>query len=153
MPPWALDELFAWRLPFVARATRAPARSAETAAASPEAPLPITSTSKGTAAVMEPTLPNSPNATHQARLSPDRRQELLDLACGRRSRVALVALPGRRHLGYGAQPVLGHAEVPEALEAAEASQLLHLPRRIAGRADRRAEALHRLGYDAGVVAE
>jgi hypothetical protein len=29
-----------------ARATRAPARSAETAAASPEAPLPITSTSK-----------------------------------------------------------------------------------------------------------
>ena len=32
-------------LPFVASATRAPARSAETAAASPEAPLPSTSTS------------------------------------------------------------------------------------------------------------
>ena len=46
MPPWALDELFACSEPFVASATRAPARSAETAAASPEAPLPITSTSK-----------------------------------------------------------------------------------------------------------
>jgi hypothetical protein len=34
-----------WSEPFVATATRAPARSAETAAARPEAPLPITSTS------------------------------------------------------------------------------------------------------------
>ena len=46
MPPCALEELFAWSEPLVASATRAPARSAETAAASPEAPLPITSTSK-----------------------------------------------------------------------------------------------------------
>ena len=46
MPPWAFEELFACSEPFVASATRAPARSAETAAASPEAPLPITSTSK-----------------------------------------------------------------------------------------------------------
>src|ERR1700704_4889256 len=46
MPPWALEEFFACSEPFVASATRAPARSAETAAASPEAPLPITSTSK-----------------------------------------------------------------------------------------------------------
>jgi len=46
MPPWALAELQDWIEPFVARAARAPERSAETAAASPEAPLPITSTSK-----------------------------------------------------------------------------------------------------------
>src|SRR4051794_21824352 len=46
MPPCALEELFAWSEPLVASATRAPAFSAETAAASPEAPLPITSTSK-----------------------------------------------------------------------------------------------------------
>ena len=46
MPPCAFDELFACSEPLVATATRAPARSAETAAARPEAPLPITSTSK-----------------------------------------------------------------------------------------------------------
>ncbi len=46
MPPCAFEELFACSEPFVASATRAPERSAETAAASPEAPLPITSTSK-----------------------------------------------------------------------------------------------------------
>jgi hypothetical protein len=40
-----LAELQDWREPFVATVTRAPARSADTAAASPEAPLPITSTS------------------------------------------------------------------------------------------------------------
>ena len=47
MPPCALAELHDWIEPFVASATRAPARSAETAAARPEAPLPITSTSNG----------------------------------------------------------------------------------------------------------
>ena len=52
MPPWAFAELQAWIDPFVARPTRAPARSAETAAASPEAPLPITSTSKEPEPVM-----------------------------------------------------------------------------------------------------
>ena len=46
MPPCAFAELQAWSVVFVASATRAPARSAETAAASPEAPLPTTSTSK-----------------------------------------------------------------------------------------------------------
>src|SRR5436305_3680943 len=46
MPPCAFAELHDCSDPFVASATRAPARSAETAAASPEAPLPITSTSK-----------------------------------------------------------------------------------------------------------
>src|SRR5215468_11459598 len=46
IPPWALAELHACSVLLVAIATRAPARSAETAAASPEAPLPITSTSK-----------------------------------------------------------------------------------------------------------
>ena len=51
MPPCAFDELFAWSEPLVASATRAPARSAETAAARPEAPLPITSTSNEWTAV------------------------------------------------------------------------------------------------------
>ena len=51
MPPCAFEELFAWSEPLVASATRAPARSAETAAARPEAPLPITSTSKEWTAV------------------------------------------------------------------------------------------------------
>ena len=46
MPPCAFAELQAWSEPFVAIAARAPARSADTAEASPEAPLPITSTSK-----------------------------------------------------------------------------------------------------------
>src|SRR5260221_2284046 len=46
MPPCAFAELHACSEPFVATATVAPARSAETAAARPDAPLPITSTSK-----------------------------------------------------------------------------------------------------------
>src|SRR5947209_11760326 len=50
MPPCAFAELQDWIEPFVATATRAPARSADTAAARPEAPLPITSTSKGSLA-------------------------------------------------------------------------------------------------------
>jgi len=45
MPPCAFAELHDWSAPFVTRPTRAPAFSAETAAASPEAPLPTTSTS------------------------------------------------------------------------------------------------------------
>ncbi len=47
IPPCAFAELQDGSEPFAASATRAPARSAETAAARPEAPLPITSTSKG----------------------------------------------------------------------------------------------------------
>src|SRR3990172_11441477 len=46
IPPCALAELHACTVVFVARPTRTPARSAATAAANPEAPLPITSTSK-----------------------------------------------------------------------------------------------------------
>src|SRR3970040_369580 len=46
MPPCAFAELQAWRVVFVASPTRAPARSAETAAARPDAPLPMTSTSQ-----------------------------------------------------------------------------------------------------------
>src|SRR3990172_2814967 len=45
IPPCAFAELHACTVVFVARATRAPARSAAAAAASPEEPLPITSTS------------------------------------------------------------------------------------------------------------
>ena len=54
MPPCAFEELFACSEPFVATATRAPARSADTAAARPEAPLPITSTSKSPTPVTAP---------------------------------------------------------------------------------------------------
>src|SRR5213075_1269672 len=46
IPPCALAELQDWSAPLVATATRAPALWADTAAASPDAPLPITSTSK-----------------------------------------------------------------------------------------------------------
>ena len=49
IPPCAFAELQDWIDPFVARATRAPAFSADTAAARPEAPLPITSTSNESA--------------------------------------------------------------------------------------------------------
>ena len=52
MPPCAFAELQDWIEPLVASATRAPACSAETAAASPEAPLPITSTSNFMGAAM-----------------------------------------------------------------------------------------------------
>ena len=56
IPPCAFDELFACSVVLVATATRAPARSAETAAARPAAPLPITSTSvrasRATAAIL-----------------------------------------------------------------------------------------------------
>jgi len=45
MPPCAFAELQDWSVPFAATATRAPARCAETAAESPEAPLPMTRTS------------------------------------------------------------------------------------------------------------
>jgi len=57
IPPCAFDELFACKVVFVARPTRAPERSAETAAASPAAPLPITSTSKDEGTAITPILP------------------------------------------------------------------------------------------------
>src|SRR5262245_11288321 len=46
MPPCAFAELHACSVVFVASATRAPVCAADVAAASPEAPLPTTSTSK-----------------------------------------------------------------------------------------------------------
>src|SRR3954451_5956868 len=49
IPPCALAELQDWRAALVATATRAPARSAATADARPDAPLPITSTSNWSA--------------------------------------------------------------------------------------------------------
>src|SRR5690242_10857000 len=52
MPPCAFAELHDCSEPLVAKATRAPARCAETAAARPEAPLPTTSTSKDTGPAM-----------------------------------------------------------------------------------------------------
>ena len=45
IPPCAFAELHDWSAPFVTTATRAPAASALTAAARPEAPEPTTSTS------------------------------------------------------------------------------------------------------------
>ena len=64
MPPCALAELHDCSDPFVARATRAPARWAETAAASPEAPLPITSTSKEESATTTGLYHASANSTY-----------------------------------------------------------------------------------------
>src|SRR6478609_5979200 len=64
MPPCALAELQDWSDPFVASATRAPACSAEAAAARPEAPLPITSTSKVAAATTRRWYQFSPNSSH-----------------------------------------------------------------------------------------
>src|SRR5207253_3047842 len=134
MPPCAFDELFACSEPFVATATHAPARSAETAAARPEAPLPITSTSKGTGAVTPATVPPWPNPTHEERLSPDRVEKLLDLVRRCRLRVPLVPGAAGRHLGHAAQAVLRHAEVAEPLEPAEPRQLRGLRRWIVRRA-------------------
>ena len=57
IPPCAFAELHDWSEPFVATATRAPARSADTAAARPEAPLPITSTSKESRSATARTIP------------------------------------------------------------------------------------------------
>ena len=57
IPPCAFAELHDWSDPLVASATRAPARSADTPAASPDAPLPITSTSKNAAAAIRRKIP------------------------------------------------------------------------------------------------
>ena len=65
MPPWAFAELQDWSEALAASATRAPARSAETAAASPEAPLPTTSTSTLMGSPMTAALYHRfPNLTH-----------------------------------------------------------------------------------------
>src|SRR5215831_4182039 len=113
IPPCAFAELHDWTEPFAATATRAPARSAETAAARPEAPLPITSTSKGTGSAIATESNSHRNRRDkdalsrltplsQTRLrhvsetvgSPDRAQELFDL--GGRGR-----LPHREVAGAG----------------------------------------------------
>ena len=58
IPPCAFEELFAWSVVLVATATRAPARSADTAAERPAAPLPMTSTSIGAAGATPRSYPN-----------------------------------------------------------------------------------------------
>src|SRR4051812_12814686 len=148
MPPCAFEELFACSEPFVATATRAPARSAETAAARPEAPLPITSTSKESVSGTPSTLPNSPNANHENHLSEDAPEELLELGRRGRPRVPFVAHAPGRHLGDRGQVALGHAEVSEALEAAEARELLD-----GVRLDRAPERADRVRHDLLVEAE
>src|SRR6266516_6873932 len=65
IPPCALAELQDWRAPLVASATRAPDRWAETAAARPEAPLPITSTSKEESATTLRPYHGSTNQTYK----------------------------------------------------------------------------------------
>ena len=64
IPPCAFAELHDWSDPLVARPTRAPARSADSAAASPEAPLPITSTSNELAPAPQLHSTVSPNLVH-----------------------------------------------------------------------------------------
>src|SRR5579862_6421624 len=129
MPPCAFDELFAWSEPLVASATRAPARSAETAAASPEAPLPITSTSKlradsltgGTIPVISESYALFTDLV--GKQSVDRAEELQNLARAGRARVRLVATALRCRLGDLGQLLLRNGEVAQAVEAAEERQL------------------------------
>src|SRR6187200_919648 len=87
MPPCAFAELHDCRAAFVATATRAPARSAATAEARPEAPLPITSTSKerGRATVADDTTVALIRPISSAYLRRDRHR----LRCGLRSRLVL----------------------------------------------------------------
>src|SRR3954462_7168390 len=77
IPPCAFAELHDCREPLVARATRAPARSAATADARPEAPLPITSTSNRSACATAGLSHPFSNATHIVRLfnSPPRQAD------------------------------------------------------------------------------
>ena len=76
MPPWALEELLACSVVLVATATRAPAATADTPAARPEAPLPITSTSKE---VAEATVAQ----VYQATANTSNYSYLSDSGCGR----------------------------------------------------------------------
>src|ERR1043166_3928309 len=100
MPPCAFEELFACREPLVASATFAPDRSADTPAARPEAPLPITSTSKdGTVAAIATTIPEisrfyalfTAAVSKGGAVSPDRLEQRGDLGGRRGMRVRLVA--------------------------------------------------------------
>src|SRR6476619_3551614 len=69
MPPCALAELQAWSVVFVAIATRAPVLDADTAAASPAAPLPITSTSSWPLPRMGRIVADGPYVCHYRSLS------------------------------------------------------------------------------------
>ena len=154
IPPCAFEELFAWSEPLVATATRAPERSAETAAARPEAPLPITSTSNGSPPDTWRTLPDCANQTHQEALidrssgaSPRSPPAWPDggCACSPFCPAAAAATAGSSSSGT--------AKSAQALEAAEPCELLDLRGRIVRRPDRRPEALDRLGRDRRVEAE
>src|SRR5450432_2743388 len=143
MPPCALAELLACSEPLVASATRAPARSAETAAARPEAPLPITSTSKESAArtprlyLISRITYVYPRAPLSGR-SPDRGEQGFDLLGRGRPRVRLIAgAPGRRG-GNLRQILFGHAEIAQTLEAGKTREYPGSVDRIGP--DRRAEA-------------
>src|SRR5690348_6171591 len=67
IPPCALAELHDCTEPFVASATRAPLRRADTAAARPEAPLPTTSTSKEASSLTARVYP--PSLIHHMRIA------------------------------------------------------------------------------------
>src|SRR5262245_15318334 len=167
IPPCALAELHDCPDPFAAIATLAPARSAETAAARPEAPLPITSTSKGTGSAMGTESNSLRNRRDNAALSelralslrrlrdvsdtylrqglPDGAKKPLDLRGRGRSRHREIAGPRRRRGRHRRQLRCRDAEVVEPAEPAEGGQLLDLRRGVLGAADCRAEARDRLG--------
>src|SRR5207247_2182307 len=69
MPPCALAELQDCTASFATSPTRAPARSADTAAASPEAPLPTTSTSNSSGASTRRLYQSTANCRHKRYLS------------------------------------------------------------------------------------
>src|SRR5262245_20847284 len=141
MPPCALAELHDWSDPLAATATRAPARSAETAADRPDAPLPTTSTSKPAGSLTLRTLADIPNPCDNQGLSVDLVKKRLDLGGCRRARVRLVAGARCGCSRDVSKLVLGHAEVAQPAEAAEPGELLDFRRRVVRRPDRRAEAL------------
>src|SRR5947207_15692194 len=125
IPPCALAELQDWSAPFVASPTRAPLRAAETAAASPEAPLPITSTSNERSATTHRCYHGKANVPDYCCLfkSPDRSKQRFDLGRRRGTRVRLVSRALCGCLGDRRQLALRHSEVTEPLEAAETGAL------------------------------
>ena len=152
MPPCAFAELHAWIEPFVARPTRAPARWAATAAARPEAPLPITSTSKRSSSATSLRIPISRAKSNPAHSD--------SLSCYSTERSSCSISSGLAGFGFARLPPRpaaaaasagrsssGTPSSRQAGRAGERGQLLDARGRIVRRADRLAEAAHGVGGD------
>src|SRR5262245_22287858 len=100
MPPCAFAELHDCTASLATSPTRAPARSADTAAARPEAPLPTTSTSNASGAATRRLYHRTANYRHKGDLSRDLTLDMRRLALeGVRDRIVqrqLTPLPPRR---------------------------------------------------------